>query len=295
MRGVIATSFAATSRLFGPILACTAWVGACRRPAPEARITQPPPTASNAPAAPKVIRDSDVAAGAHELPRQLACLARIYERKVVRDAGADFLELADGTRLPFDGGEAKTFEERLDHPVLKDMFVAPYPAGPIVPILAPNGDPGRVRVTALFADVYGASADVVARRLVRVDVLGHAFMVHRRVAPALARVARRLASSPDAGRSYGAFFVRPGGTFVFRNIAGTDRRSMHAFGAALDLDTRHGAVHRWDKSHLWRNALPDSLIHAFEAEGFIWGGRWYEYDTIHFEYRPELTDPSCSP
>jgi D-alanyl-D-alanine carboxypeptidase len=22
--------------------------------------------------------------------------------------------------------------------------------------------------------------------------------------------------------------------------------------------------------------------------GFIWGGKWYHYDTMHFEYRPEL-------
>ncbi|MDP3291618.1 MAG: M15 family metallopeptidase, partial [Sulfuricurvum sp.] len=27
--------------------------------------------------------------------------------------------------------------------------------------------------------------------------------------------------------------------------------------------------------------------------GFIWGGRWYHYDTMHFEYRPELLASSC--
>ncbi|MBP9613702.1 MAG: M15 family metallopeptidase, partial [Sulfurospirillum sp.] len=25
-----------------------------------------------------------------------------------------------------------------------------------------------------------------------------------------------------------------------------------------------------------------------EKYGFVWGGRWYHYDTMHFEYRPEL-------
>ena len=29
-------------------------------------------------------------------------------------------------------------------------------------------------------------------------------------------------------------------------------------------------------------------VDAFEAEGFIWGGRWYHFDSLHFEYRPEL-------
>jgi hypothetical protein len=27
---------------------------------------------------------------------------------------------------------------------------------------------------------------------------------------------------------------------------------------------------------------------VFEKHGFIWGGKWYHYDTMHFEYRPEL-------
>jgi peptidoglycan LD-endopeptidase CwlK len=29
-------------------------------------------------------------------------------------------------------------------------------------------------------------------------------------------------------------------------------------------------------------------VRVFEKHGFIWGGRWYHYDTMHFEYRPEL-------
>lgn len=27
---------------------------------------------------------------------------------------------------------------------------------------------------------------------------------------------------------------------------------------------------------------------AFERHGFIWGAKWYHYDSMHFEYRPEL-------
>ena len=34
---------------------------------------------------------------------------------------------------------------------------------------------------------------------------------------------------------------------------------------------------------------------AVEAEGFAWGGRWFYFDTMHFEYRPELFDPTCYP
>jgi hypothetical protein len=33
-------------------------------------------------------------------------------------------------------------------------------------------------------------------------------------------------------------------------------------------------------------------VEVFERHGFIWGGKWNHYDTMHFEYRPELLPPS---
>jgi hypothetical protein len=33
---------------------------------------------------------------------------------------------------------------------------------------------------------------------------------------------------------------------------------------------------------------PVSVIAAFEHEGFVWGGKWLFFDTMHFEYRPEI-------
>jgi len=38
----------------------------------------------------------------------------------------------------------------------------------------------------------------------------------------------------------------------------------------------------------FKNELPWEIVRIFEAHGFIWGGKWYHYDTMHFEYRPEL-------
>ena len=34
--------------------------------------------------------------------------------------------------------------------------------------------------------------------------------------------------------------------------------------------------------------IPKEIVDVFEKYGFIWGGRWYHYDTMHFEYRPEF-------
>ena len=39
---------------------------------------------------------------------------------------------------------------------------------------------------------------------------------------------------------------------------------------------------------VWKNQMPAAIIRVFEKHGFIWGGYWYHFDTMHFEYRPEL-------
>ncbi len=36
------------------------------------------------------------------------------------------------------------------------------------------------------------------------------------------------------------------------------------------------------------NRTPREIMDIFEKYGFIWGGYWYHYDTMHFEYRPEI-------
>lgn len=38
----------------------------------------------------------------------------------------------------------------------------------------------------------------------------------------------------------------------------------------------------------YANCIPMEIVRVFEKHGFIWGGRWYHYDTMHFEYRPEF-------
>jgi hypothetical protein len=37
----------------------------------------------------------------------------------------------------------------------------------------------------------------------------------------------------------------------------------------------------------------NQIVKIFESKGFVWGGKWWHYDSIHFEYRPELTLPGC--
>jgi hypothetical protein len=88
------------------------------------------------------------------------------------------------------------------------------------------------------------------------------------------------------------YLVPHTGAYNCRTIAGTSRRSMHAYGAAIDISTKYADYWLWTKPSgdpiPYRNRIPFAIVEAFERHGFIWGGKWYHYDTMHFEYRPEL-------
>jgi hypothetical protein len=231
-------------------------------------------------------------AGAPAMPAELACLARAYRVAPVFERGEWFAAVPDGTRIPFDDRKNKSFEERLGSPDVKDIFLTPYRAGAIRPVEEENDDPGRVRVEAIFAATYGPKPEAAQ---VRVSFLGMTVRVHEKIAPALARVATRLKDA-RSNPSLAPFLRRLSGGFAARKIAGTDRKSAHAFGIAVDLDKSMSDYWRWQKATplRWRNRIPQAIVDAFEAEGFIWGGRWWHYDTMHFEYRPELVGPACA-
>jgi len=220
-------------------------------------------------------------------PAPLMCLAREYGVAVAEERGA-WLVRAGDVRIPWDDGAAKTPEERLEHPDVEDAFAQRYPTGPIAPVTTLDFDPGRVRLDAILRAAYPK------RDLVRVDFLGHRVWFHARAVPALGRVAARLRRAMAADARLRPFVAKLGGTLNERPIAGTDRPSAHSWGIAIDLDPALSSYWRWEH-HGWRNRVPQAIVDAFEAEGFIWGGRWFHFDTMHFEYRPELLDPACYP
>ena len=237
-----------------------------------------------------------VATATTAAPAPLACLARYYAITPEQQDGQWFGRLPDGTRVPYADGRAKTFDEKLNAPDIEDMFSIRYRPGAIRPVTVPDDDPGRIRVEEMFAATYGqtrAAVDVVP-----VDFLGRTLSVNRRRADAFRAVAARLQHLRDTDPMLGAYLRRFAGTFVWRKIAGTNRQSAHSYGVSIDLDTSVSAYWRWQRPPAplrWRNQIPQAIVDAFEAEGFIWGGRWFHYDTMHFEYRPELLDPSCYP
>jgi hypothetical protein len=238
-------------------------------------------------------------------PAGLACLARNYVGRPSWGADGWGLDLPTGARLAWDDGRAKTFDEALAHPDLSDIFRDPYvrgapegsrgaPEGSRGPsgAVASRGDPGRIRVDALLRATYGQTRAEVERRLVVVRFHGHDVRVHRRAAAAFEAAGRRVDAAVRAEPAAEALVASLGGTFNWRDIAGGDRLSPHAFGIALDLDPRRSRYWRWGDAAK-PAAVPGAIVDAFESEGFIWGGRWSHFDTMHFELRPELLDHAC--
>jgi hypothetical protein len=162
----------------------------------------------------------------------------------------------------------------------------------------------RSRFNAFNDALYGVSSRVEAEQLMEwMDFLGRRTRVHPIVVEPLKRVDRRImeaaADDPETAEFVEELFQIHG--YNWRNIAGTGRRSYHAYGIAVDLlpIRWHGGWAYWQwaydsgieewwnlpLSDRWR--IPQPVIDAFEAEGFIWGGKWLFFDNMHFEYRPE--------
>jgi hypothetical protein len=169
-----------------------------------------------------------------------AALARAYPDHVA-SVDATHVVMRDGTRLAIsDGIAGKTRAERLRRPDIDDMFADPYvfgrPQGP------PQGgeDPGRARNEPFFDRVYGdCRRGEVSPRLRNVRWMpgrgGTPLQVTtvNDVAGRLEAVIRDLDRLPPAMTRY---LVPSAGTYNCRVIAGTDQRSMHAYGVAIDIN-----------------------------------------------------------
>jgi hypothetical protein len=147
------------------------------------------------------------------------------------------------------------------------------------------------------------SRDESWERVKSLRFLGRPVMVHYMILEELAQVEERILreakTSPQVRSWINSLDTLDG--WNWRSIADTQSRSFHAYGAALDLLPKSlgGRETYWlwaaRKIPEWwaipyerRLHPPEAVIHAFESYGFLWGGKWLFFDTMHFEYRPEI-------
>ncbi len=132
---------------------------------------------------------------------------------------------------------------------------------------------------------------------------GHELLIHRDLLDELAVIEEELMARSAGDRELLAYIesLQKVEGFSWRQIADTDSLSYHSYGAAIDFlpKSTGGKGVYW----LWRTVFdpewyilpyeqrhmpPKSFVEAFERRGFVWGGKWFYYDTMHFEYRPEI-------
>ncbi|KOR29431.1 hypothetical protein TI04_08650 [Achromatium sp. WMS2] len=189
-------------------------------------------------------------------------------------------------------GREKSHEQKLEHGDVTDSLEQIYPAGPCSTHSGPNFEPGRIRSDALFKGMYGQTPSQVEANLVSVRWFGQILRVNRinGANKALERVHAELQNYPQ----WRHFLTPSAGVFNWRKVAGQTNLSVHSFGVAVDINPKFADYWRWRRRRSRSQAVsspnryPLELIYIFEKHGFIWGGRWDHYDTMHFEYRPEL-------
>jgi len=237
---------------------------------------------------------------------RMACFRAAYP-DVFCGTSADTLVVCDAHRsvartLAWDDGRGeKDYDAFLEDPDLEETVRMRYLPGPDFPVPPDNFEPGRIRDLELFQTIYGADRASVESQLVGIPWMprrgGTSIVkVHKRVAAALQAVSDEL--ERELAPEMADLARVTAGAFTWRTVHGTKRVSMHSFGIAIDIGVKRSDYWDWkrpdkDGRYHWKNRFPWAIAAAFERHGFVWGAKWYHFDTMHFEYRPELFATPC--
>lgn len=266
--------------------------------------------------------EADPAPAPAELPgeRETLALARSYPARIegreIREGEwalrvlSRWFVWAGGRMLPpEDLGRREDFVPLRFYSYYRGPRVRPVPTPDQVESLRARNRAGnadtRPRSDAFMDGLYGIASEAEAEEtMIPVSFLGRTVRVHPLLAEPLKRAETgiRAAEAADPGlRAFTAGIAQIQG-YHWREIAGTERRSYHGYGAAIDVVPKSyggrfaywrwafdaGIEEWWDlpDERIW--LVPRAFVDAMEAVGFVWGGKWLWFDTVHFEYRPEV-------
>ncbi|MFT7227663.1 MAG: peptidoglycan L-alanyl-D-glutamate endopeptidase CwlK [Methylophilaceae bacterium] len=213
----------------------------------------------------------------------------------------NYLYWKDGEKMPLNLCQLEISEHYQDAINFLDQFKFDYKKTTSNNFNSiPDGDPGRVRYEPFLKKMYGHSEGQVRKNMVAVSwmpkiskkriLVTQVNNIHQRV-HAISSELELLAAK------HMKFVKKIGGGFNWRFIKDSNHLSPHAFGIAIDINSKFSDYWKWANPNkiTYRNKIPFEIVKIFEKYGFIWGGKWWHFDTMHFEYRPEFFDEISSP
>lgn len=149
----------------------------------------------------------------------------------------------------------------------------------------------------------GRTRDQLEQRIVPTKFLGRRVNLHEDIVKALSKAEQEIRHVSKINAEVRTFIKTIGSVegYNWRKIRDRQDRSFHSWGLALDI-----LPEGWQQKNLYWNWLsewnpdwmllppdqqwmpPEPVVKIFERHGFVWGGKWLQWDNIHFEYRPEL-------
>jgi len=182
-----------------------------------------------------------------------------------------------------------------------DSIFYEYSLEPLIEPPPLTGNP--IRCTDWLDRLFGRTEPQIREHCRSLSFLGRTLFVNDFCRESLQEVERevRAAARTDAAVAAWVSGLKVAYSFQDKEIVGSASRSYHAWGLAVDLIPegygRRQVYWKWSRvfNPQWhripvekRWSPPQKVIEAFERHGFVWGGKWSHFDTIHFEYRPEI-------
>jgi len=149
--------------------------------------------------------------------------------------------------------------------------------------LMPDKNPWPKADQASLTKFYGQAGD--ESQLINTEVTGLGLLYdgkpvktvrcHRKVAASLVRIFTEIARGPHR-----AVLNQYAGCYNNRLMRGGSLPSLHARGAAVDLDPDHNGNHvSWPTAA----TMPLEVMEAFAREGWLPAGAFWSRDAMHFQ------------
>lgn len=231
------------------------------------------------------------------MKQDLLCLMMAYPDHIKgfekNEDGFVYMIMKSGRKIIYDDKKVKNTMQRLANADLQDTLQDTYPLGTQTILMEEGmGDPGRYRCYELMQEVYGKNKSEIEKKLKSTSFIYGSFLFNsgNNASSALEKTGQILLPQMDDPRVSKAVYPNSG-TYNYRVIAGTSHLSPHAYGIAIDLARDSRDYWQWASREEGQKRLkdyPPEVVKAFEDNGFIWGGKWWHFDILHFEYRPEI-------